>query len=59
MRTGLGSGDTSLHRRRQGPDDPHRFTRPWFSWANAIYAELALDVAELGTRPLWSLNSGG
>ncbi|MFE7170342.1 glycoside hydrolase family 125 protein [Streptomyces sp. NPDC057616] len=26
-------------------DDPRRFTRPWFSWANAMYAELALDVS--------------
>ncbi|MFE1029980.1 glycoside hydrolase family 125 protein [Streptomyces sp. NPDC058818] len=35
-------------------DDPRRFTRPWFSWANAMYAELALDIAELGTRPMWA-----
>ncbi|MCA0294844.1 MAG: glycoside hydrolase family 125 protein [Actinobacteria bacterium] len=25
-------------------DDPAQFTRPWFSWANAMFCELALDV---------------
>ncbi|MFJ8148832.1 glycoside hydrolase family 125 protein [Streptomyces sp. NPDC096048] len=45
---GTGQMHESFHK-----DDPSRFTRPWFSWANAMYAELALDVAELGTRPLW------
>ncbi|GAA2331303.1 glycoside hydrolase family 125 protein [Streptomyces kunmingensis] len=46
---GTGAMHESFHK-----DDPGRFTRPWFSWANAMYAELALDVAELGTRSLWS-----
>ncbi|MEV5607289.1 glycoside hydrolase family 125 protein [Streptomyces sp. NPDC052225] len=46
---GTGAMHESFHR-----DDPHRFTRPWFSWANAMYAELALDVVGLGTRSLWS-----
>jgi meiotically up-regulated gene 157 (Mug157) protein len=45
---GTGAMHESFHR-----DDPHRFTRPWFSWANAMYAELALEVAGLGTRFLW------
>lgn len=45
---GTGQMHESFHK-----DDPHRFTRPWFSWANAMYAELALDVAGLGTRRLW------
>ncbi|MFC8064604.1 glycoside hydrolase family 125 protein [Streptomyces sp. NPDC057293] len=45
---GTGQMHESFHK-----DDPRRFTRPWFSWANAMYAELALDVAGLGTRPLW------
>lgn len=26
-------------------DDPTRFTRPWFSWANAMMCELVLDLA--------------
>ncbi len=39
-------------------DDPHRFTRPWFSWANAMYAELALDIAGLGVaRPRYPRTS--
>ncbi len=46
---GTGQMHESFHK-----DDPRRYTRPWFSWANAMYAELALDVAGLGTRPLWS-----
>lgn len=31
-------------------DDPARFTRPWFSWANALYCELVL--ASLGIDPV-------
>lgn len=27
-------------------DDPHRFSRPWFSWADSMFCELALTVAE-------------
>lgn len=45
---GTGQMHESFHK-----NDPGRFTRPWFSWANAMYAELALDIAGLGTRPLW------
>ncbi|MEV1023204.1 glycoside hydrolase family 125 protein [Streptomyces sp. NPDC050264] len=46
---GTGAMHESFHK-----DDPGRFTRPWFSWANAMYAELALDAAGFGTRPLWT-----
>ncbi|GAB3916207.1 glycosyl hydrolase [Microlunatus endophyticus] len=28
-------------------DDPTRFSRPWFSWANAMMCELVLDLAGL------------
>ena len=24
-------------------DDPTRYTRPWFSWANMMYCELVID----------------
>ncbi|OII15092.1 metal-independent alpha-mannosidase [Curtobacterium sp. MCBA15_009] len=30
-------------------DDPAEFTRPWFSWANAMFCEFVLDVADLRT----------
>jgi meiotically up-regulated gene 157 (Mug157) protein len=26
-------------------DDPATFTRPWFAWANSLFAELALHLA--------------
>ncbi|POH60948.1 glycoside hydrolase family 125 protein [Arthrobacter glacialis] len=29
-------------------DNPARFTRPWFSWANSMFAELLLDYCDLG-----------
>ncbi len=36
-------------------DDPAQFTRPWFAWANAMFAEFVLDVAACpprGSAPL-------
>lgn len=27
-------------------DDPSRFTRPWFAWANSIFAEFVMHAAE-------------
>ncbi|MGD6741070.1 glycoside hydrolase family 125 protein [Streptomyces sp. BH106] len=50
---GTGAMHESFHK-----DDPDRFTRDWFSWANAMYAELALDLAGFGTRSLWDVSSG-
>ena len=28
------------------PDDPSRFTRPWFSWSNSMACELMMDLTE-------------
>lgn len=36
---------TSLMHESFDVDDPARFTRPWFSWANAMFCEFVLDVA--------------
>lgn len=42
LRTDAGTGmmHESFH-----ADDPHTFTRPWFSWANSMFCELLLDAA--------------
>ncbi|MCX4834967.1 glycoside hydrolase family 125 protein [Streptomyces sp. NBC_01016] len=50
---GTGAMHESFHK-----DDPDRFTRDWFSWANAMYAELALDLVGFGTRALWDASVG-
>lgn len=47
MRTHAGTGfmHESFHK-----DDPTRYTREWFSWANAMFCELVLEVAGLRTH---------
>ncbi|NYE19081.1 glycoside hydrolase family 125 protein [Microbacterium immunditiarum] len=47
MRTHAGTGfmHESFHK-----DDPDAFTREWFSWANAMFCELVLEVAGLRTH---------
>jgi meiotically up-regulated gene 157 (Mug157) protein len=42
MATDAGAGlmHESFHK-----DDPTRFTRPWFAWANSLFAETLLDIA--------------
>jgi uncharacterized protein len=27
-------------------DDPTQFTRPWFAWANSMFAEFVLDISD-------------
>jgi len=38
---------TDLMHESFDPDDPSRYSRDWFSWANAMFCELALDLAGL------------
>jgi meiotically up-regulated gene 157 (Mug157) protein len=33
-------------------DDPKKFTRPWFGWANSLFGELILHVSEKWPRLL-------
>lgn len=39
-------------------DDPSRFTRPWFGWANAMFAELAMALAGISVAPLFPRRPG-
>jgi meiotically up-regulated gene 157 (Mug157) protein len=41
-------GGTGLMHESFDPSDPRRFTRPWFGWANALFAELVLAHTGLG-----------
>jgi len=40
---------TGLMHEAFDPDDPQRFTRPWFAWANSLFGELILWLD--ATRP--------
>lgn len=44
MATDAGTGliHESVHK-----DDPTRYTRPWFAWANALFAEFVLDLCDV------------
>jgi len=33
-------------------NDPSRFTRPWFAWANTLFGELILTLARKSPRLL-------
>ena len=41
----MADNDAGTHLMHEGVhvDDPARYTRPWFSWANMMYCELVLD----------------
>ena len=45
---------TSFMHESFDPSDPRRFTRPWFGWANALFAELVLAHTGMG-GPLTTL----
>jgi hypothetical protein len=45
-------GGTQLMHESFDVDDPTVSTRPWFSWANAMFCEFVLDVAGLRTTPV-------
>jgi hypothetical protein len=47
MRTDAGTG--FMHEAFD-KDDPAKFSRPWFAWANGLFGELVLKV--LDERPL-------
>jgi hypothetical protein len=36
-------------------DDPSKFSRPWFAWANGLFGELVLKVIDERSFPLASL----
>jgi uncharacterized protein len=33
------------------PNDPHHFTRPWFSWANSFFCEFVMRWADIANTP--------
>src|SRR3546814_12058883 len=42
---GTGFTHASFH-----TDDPKNFTRTWFAWANALFGQLIVDVADTRTE---------
>ena len=46
--------DTGFMHESFDPDDPRKFTRKWFAWANTIFGELILKIYN-ERRPLLSI----
>jgi hypothetical protein len=42
------TADTNLMHESFDKDDPTRFTRPWFAWANSLFGELMYRLYERG-----------
>jgi meiotically up-regulated gene 157 (Mug157) protein len=42
------SAGTGLMHESFNPDDPHQFTRPWFAWANSLFAQCIMNWAKQG-----------
>lgn len=40
-------GETGVMHESFHVDDPKKFSREWFSWANMMFCELVLDYLEL------------
>ena len=37
------TNETAFMHEAFDPNDPSHFTRPWFAWANSLFAEFALQ----------------
>ncbi|MFI6602513.1 glycoside hydrolase family 125 protein [Nonomuraea sp. NPDC050536] len=48
------TGGTGLMHESFHADDPSRFTREWFGWANAMFAELAMTLTGRPLSPLFA-----
>ncbi|MEO3945933.1 glycoside hydrolase family 125 protein [Gorillibacterium sp. CAU 1737] len=42
--------DTDLTHESFSAEDPHAFTRPWFSWSNMLFSELIMDYCGIRIR---------
>lgn len=42
--------DTGLTHEGFSANDPHQYTRPWFSWSNMLFSELLMDYCGLRIR---------
>ncbi len=45
------TADTHYMHESFHPDDPATFTRPWFAWANSLFAEFVLSVQASAPDP--------